>query len=1182
MKNNSQDLYDILNDIVYGLKNVKIDGCVELSQIKRAYRSIFGKEYEEDENKEIIATTLNGRMKGLHPFLDERGCCWIDFIGCDSFSNKYKKQIFFATVSKNLDVYKKRKKFLSMYSKLVNKEIPVDIFVQLFFTDREQFLKKLKRNSDISKISKTLEKIQNDGFVIPLSKSFYEDSRKLKWDEKPLIIDVLGCRHSQNDSRSIYNQFYRTENSFGNAVQDLIQRKKSGLKLYDQMEIFLRKTSKCQDLPDLIKIVTIFNKSLYPKEVNLLYFIPSHCPDGAVGLFCYGAKRTLSEKELSEIKLLSYNILYPYVTSYKSAWENKQIVNESIKSAVSAIMSRNMSHNLGSHYLYYTKSFLLNLAQKQGMIGPDIRGVAKVLSYIQARMDYLATVISNDKYPYGAVNFKSQIYDELTVDDFSRRHFPEKRGDRTTNFLLTNLVLSENFSRPDVRDNPSDMPKGTNRLNVYVKYSDDGKSYEKFTGTGASLYDDNNIELFDKCDVETQLQIKNYGNFSNYPAIVKESELAIKNKLSSLNIALPGGTMSSHAFFNVIENFIRNSAKYLRNDFDKEKGLICTIAIRPHCVNGFTIDNKYIDLIIYDNKNNAGVKKIDNSISTPNEANDRIDSLFDYILDKLGNIKILDSQNQISKDNKGFKEMLFSSAWMKSFSFGKRTFADIISSINSEMSQEDKLKIIETYGFSLVKVVDEEFYTNGLKPNNPTKIDVYNREMPYDGSCSLGIMLKLPVFNTFQKITLDGDLKKDINTMLNMMADVIIVDSAFLNSQFKNVFTRPLCLTEEDARTLSDYEKIEKAIKKRFPEIDKYAIRFADKRDDSNIVIEEPSYQTLQDDSYKIYFMRHLNTEKVNNKYNNYACADSVSGGDFTVTLLDLFENGLDEKGYFKSERDKIFALKIKESALTRITIIDERLYKSSYGKFHWLSLSNIRVLNYSKIDEQVSKVVDCIIKKEDYSIELKSLYESLSHNHDDNIQKCIVAIDEVVKKKGVKDQVKKVLHILLSEITPILTHEYDLSNVFEGNSFRDNSNSTHFISIHLGLIEKILKNSIWINIEIDKRLNKNLDWIDGNRLDPDRVSMFMTMLKEHFGWTTNENCKSTENKSITSEIPKIELYSAIHSGRGNYSAELDLPLAKYPFISLSALENAFNNSKFLLSQLFYNTVYLGKGFANH
>ena len=57
--------------------------------------------------------------------------------------------------------------------------------------------------------------------------------------------------------------------------------------------------------------------------------------------------------------------------------------------------------------------------------------------------------------------------------------------------------------------------------------------------------------------------------------------------------------------------------------------------------------------------------------------------------------------------------------------------------------------------------------------------------------------------------------------------------------------------------------------------------------------------------------------------------------------------------------------------------------------------------------------------------------------------------------------------------------------------------------------------------------------------------------------------------------------FVTVHSGRGNFSKDLEGPLREYQFISVSALESVLTNSKFLLAQLFYNTVYIGKGVAN-
>ena len=823
---------------------------------------------------------------------------------------------------------------------------------------------------------------------------------------------------------------------------------------------------------------------------------------------------------------------------------------ETIKSAVSAIMSRNMSHNLGSHYLYYTKAHLDNMAKDAADNGPDIRGAAKVLGYIQARMDYLATVISNDKYPYGAVNFKSQIYDELTVDDFSSRHFHDKEKERTTNFLLTNLILSENFSRPNVLS--GEMPnRELGNLFLYVKYSTDGKVYKRFTGTSASLTDDKVIDAINE----------------GKTVVTMDDEIDIKNALSSLNISLPGGTMSCHAFFNVVENFIRNSAKYSRNDFNKQEGLVCTLAIRPHIQKDKSFSDNYVDIIIYDNKQNANPIVSQDKLT---KSTSQAPSLYNLILEKLGTLKIINSDNQIAKENKGFKEMLFSAIWMRAYTFGDETYADVVSKINQDISIPEKLDIIEKYGFTLVKVQDEG-----------NVIRVYDRNANFDGKCNLGIMITLPKFNTFQKFELSGNVKYDVNNMLNTMADVVIVDNSFLTSDYNHVFTRPLCSSialDNFSNKTVEFTEFIKAVKRRFPEIEEYSLCLGDH--------SEKEYNQTEKKK-RIYFKRHMNLQDNPEEYADYAYADSISGGDFTVTLSDLFSKGLDSNGKYVSPQDQLFALRIKESALTRITIIDERLHKSSLNKFPWLALKNIRVLNHNIADEKIAEAIKIIDLRDldwenQYIQELTEAFKialgnsvNMSRDMTTDIQNIIPNIKTYVtqvlnnrpNKVRLTDIEKKdISYVIASYISNLNTIKMQM--IFDGNSFRDNSDKSHFLTIHLGLLEKILKNSILINYEIDKRIIKEggtgLDWVKGDRLESKRVIEFMRMLREQY-----------DDGSRT-------LYIAVHSGRGNYSAELEGPLARFPFISLSALESAFNNSKYQLSQLLYNTVYIGKGFANH
>lgn len=722
---------------------------------------------------------------------------------------------------------------------------------------------------------------------------------------------------------------------------------------------------------------------------------------------------------------------YTYDLIQKNRWE-------ATKSAVSAIMSRNMSHNLGSHYLYYTKTYLDDLAKNSGSLGPDIRGAAKVLGYMQARMDYLATVISNDRYPNGTVNFKSQLYDELTVDDFSKRHFSDykDRNRRTTNFLLSNLVMSENFTRPSIMTKSANLDNskiGENfrPIQLCVKLWD-GQKYVLFTG---------------KSDSKSQTREKN-----------------IKNELSKLNIALPGGVMSAHAFFNVVENFIRNSAKYLREDFDP-KGLIFTISIRK------SRENKHLfDIVIYDNKKNA-------------------QKVLPVVNHQLQELTILENDGRIEKSSKGIKEMLFSSIWMKTYKYPTRTFVDVIHEIQIEKDAHRKIELIKDYGFSFVAV------THSGKIVSARSKDA-----------NLGIKLSLPEFCVVEDFEVkNGDTKEEIIAhALSTSSDVVCVtpqvEEIIGNKKvLETYFTRPYYernfdenafrsfyesskVMLEDEKTARMVYRFKSILDERFSEevegdIDNMCLVLGSRQDQKQL----PSLNNKI-----IYFERHLNTQKGFEHFLDYAYVDSISGGNFTITLNSLIDEGIDaKKCRYKTWYDKLLGLKIKESALTRITLIDERLSNSMEDDGEKrkleLSLKNIRVLNVN------------------------------------------------IEKKNTSGA---------------------LEDLFEGNKFQNGSSHTHFLSIHLGLIEKIIK-SEWGRETYGKDSSVEV-----------KVNMFMKDLERIFG----------DGKKV---------FISVHSGRGNFSKELEGPLATYPFLSLSAIENAFNNSKYLLAQLFYNTIYIGKGIIN-
>lgn len=904
---------------------------------------------------------------------------------------------------------------------------------------------------------------------------------------------------------------------------------------------------KCVKLDTILNFYTRYHAAITSKRPLYFYLVRPTLDNRRLDGMLYFA--SFEPVQLEQLRDISYRL-----SNELTRRVFERINRESVKSAVATIMSRNLSHNLGSHYLYYTKSTLEKLADKSGNLGPDIRGAAKVLSYIQSRMDYLATIVSDDKYPYGSVNFKSQILDELTIDDFSKRHYsldssevfrglllqsikqvklikdnvnkldnmymqydqkedrPELRKqisdcvssiveqistldkrnayNRTTNFLLTNLIRSENYSRPSILETLPIVQKGVKPLYLFVRIWD-GLDFRLFTGsTNPKVY----IREF---------ETENYA---------KERERLTKEMLSKINLALPGGTMSCHAFFNILENFIRNSAKYSWTD-DKKSELTFTISLKVD------ESSQRLECVVFDNKHDACVSRNKKG----SEA-----SLLRDIQHRLAHMKILAEDNTIDKENKGLKEMVFSAVWLKA-NESELSFADIITMIENASSRK-KAHLIRKYAFDVLAVDDK---------GNPSN----------DSKANLAIKICFPIFSRVE--SLHG---KTVQDLIKLHTDVVEIpmnfgDSLIKKRRYDQVFPRVFHNNPPTPNEISDGLQL---IENREPErdgIEVYMLKEAINNNLGNIdlyflrmdAIDEPGTDIFITPESQIIFDTHFSTKIskktllkdffdvddersiLNDRRGKYAYVDTISGNNFTKTLQGLFIAGLSKDlSMFKSYGDKYLSLKIKESALTRIIIIDERLFNS----VKW---------NYD-LGDRGDEIVD--IRSTEYELMLKNIR--------------VLNVTEKTRKKNSR----------------IYGHKVDGLPIFSGSQFlatgpySEYPNASNFLSIHLGLIEKILKSR---EFESDKYCGPS----GNNPFEEGRISRLMDLLTNTFGLYSKDGNSA-------------KLHICIHSGRGNFSKELEGPLRQYPFISLAALENAFNNSKFLLSQLFYNTIFLGKGEINH
>lgn len=851
----------------------------------------------------------------------------------------------------------------------------------------------------------------------------------------------------------------------------------------------------------------------------------AHIGSGGVILVC---KDAISETTLQQIAVLT-NLCYRELGGKNWA---ERCRKESIKSAIAAIMSRNMSHNLGSHYLYYTKSQLMALADEFEEKGPEIRGAAKVLGYMQARMDYLATIVAGEKYPYGSVYFKGQMFDELTIDDFSKRHFKDeiegngknRKFKRTTNYLLQNLILSENFTREGIFDDNLQTSK-CNTLNDNQSKPIFARKFRRRNGESVQTVIQNELASPNSFSVLKGNGVHN--RIIRLQLLIKESALSglsknervftgllenedkerlVKLGISKICIALPGGIMSIHAFYNVVENLIRNSAKYRKEDFN-DKDLVFTIAIDElkektikTQTEGMTKE-KHLParyrFIIYDNKSNANTKV--NVLDEKGNNNEK--PLIDVMNEKLSCVKILNKNNELDKCDKGLKEMLFSTIWMRAYTYeeaknsstGKaKDLSDILLEIDSKNGADKKDEIRE-HGFEYVAVdKDGELTSN-------KSIDA-----------NLGICFELPKYKTVEYI---GEICSEdelIRKGLDNFRDIVCVKPGSKMTvsrkdggpdyELEKVFTR---LYEKEINNQSEVEIFKSILDNRFDNIiNKVKI---------SIEKEEKGFCKKTG----ILFVTHLGLDSGQKsvhlkKMKSHLYSEAVSGENFTKTIQDILLSGMDHNCVFNKETE-YFALKVKEAALTRITLIDERFYKD--------------MIDHSTMPKDENPLSrDFVLKCK--NIRVLTLNDMDNNNH---LRESIVFSND---------------------------HEL-IENAFVGNKFKDEKDNTHFLSIHLGMVEKIVKDEQWCKVFS----------LNGKDIG-ERAKQLLEKMKILF-------------RSNKKDSNKNEVFISIHSGRGNFSKELEESLKDYPFISVSALDAALSNCKFLLAQLFYNTVYIGKGLAN-
>lgn len=862
----------------------------------------------------------------------------------------------------------------------------------------------------------------------------------------------------------------------------------------------------------------------------------------------------------------------------------KRIILQSIKSAKAAIMSRNMSHNLGSHVMFYIKQKLESVGKiiNEGVLVdlldlranqvvdlnelnakvksiiekqkkadnekqesnannprlelPFLVGLGRFLNYLQERQDYIATV-STDYIPYkSSISFKDAIYDELKPELRAERHGKDSTapaGIHPENLLLDYIAYSEGFESSD-------------RIELWFG--------DKFSGAG------------DPKDVPEDLR--------------------------KMNVALPGGNLGRQAFFSIMENVIRNAAKHDgRHLGGKNLKFTFDIINNKDDVN---IEEKIKYIQSYTNKEdypsgNDIIKTYENhtndywflGITVDSQKNAK--NAFIRIGEAL-NTPYVDDNGEMSDRCKGIKEIRISAAWMRGYSLDTEIPVDEPPAV-AICNNNDNLQ----YVICLPKPKKIAFVTDKSGPLDtvgrqkfvlPTTDEEWKEIADFELIvCTASDFPELQKYVGARILCVDDVPSK----MEENEPDVLFEEwlkKHFNSEHFKEGYCYkgplPQLVINDGKAYDAKHDNVENKWKECIYEKLIEPLKLACNNTD---VDEESKY------TGKLVFSKHYDgsQEDLKEKYCNATFLEGVSGGNSTDRLI----------------RHDIWTMewyvKHMAAALTRVAIFDERIYsnfiKPGYSPFadwnanklmNWLKEQFPKCLDgekvkYSffirKLKEQfgetleVSQFLDTKDQTDSPYVNI-TLDESKSHEiiqklrkHDTqtdcsnaalNAQKGIWVFNIVAEHK----ETMRIVGYANKEECNIATITKSGEDGINITLERGYNKKFHFISIHQGILDKIYE-----TFGIKGKNKKNVT----------------NELFEKFSacCTEDKKDKIKENNNGVF-LPQF----VIHSGRSLPNKE-DMP-QNQPFIQFAALDHAVRDCKYTLTELLYSAHYEKEKNSNH
>lgn len=834
---------------------------------------------------------------------------------------------------------------------------------------------------------------------------------------------------------------------------------------------------------------------------------------------------------------------------------------EAIKSAKAAIMSRNMSHNLGSHVMSYLKQnfssaqemvangSLLEVVPKEANVEckemPLLVGMGKFISYLQERQDYIATV-STDYIPYpSVVNFKDAIYDELNPDYRYQRH-TEWQGHKPANILLQNIAKSEGLSREVLVDGAIEVQK------------------------------ENNISI-------------KYGEFDGLNCNNKDYE-----KLRDWNFALPGGSMGRQAIFSIVENVIRNAAKHgARKPGD-------SLEIRFDIIDPF-VDTEKLESDFKEYKGKVDDLYIVTLTDNVKTAETDVKSINNVI-----NKSFYDEGTDLTASNKGIKEMIISAAWLRGIKIEEQNMGDTAPIIEARRNKDGYLQYV--FCFPKVKEVAFIVADNNSEWLGKRKDEVWIKKGWY--------VFTLEEYKkqskNFNFVILDKVLKDKKDDVRKISSSRFFVASDVTDLKKQEIkFIRGL----ENLSSEKELDETKEELFKELAEIDEgFKISIYDKKDEKGNAHVEAYDNEESIPNKKYIFRKHNDTDKefidflhkfkgIKGKsfidaLNGVEFAEGITGGNSTDRLLR------------HTERDLLWAYQHAHAMKTRVAIFDERIFTRITG-FEMSQLKEGESLPINWKDEldgielhrarQKVNAYDASHGRKKSANEIlnaskEELLRFVQENYpvSDPVMACelIKVAPLIYNKKGIDvytltrmDETVNRFAIwgMRFELNNISTNTKDESHDGDGDKWKSNKYGYVEKVAELSFVEVVddasqngeQVNKKWLKPEL--KLFEKGKIVTKKDFDYDYLSIHQGLLDKVYeikkNMTVEEKQRITKalhecyvknncDNSVMDYLPGL----VIHSGRSKPNKD-DMPQHQ-PFIQYSAIENAVSDCKFTLVEL--------------